>query len=418
MPSSNCKQRKSCRLCESYNLKTVIDLNTTPLANSFLSQIELNKKENYYPLKVNYCSHCHHLQLSHSVSAKSMFDKYLYLSNTSKQNRDHFKDYALDLESRVKEMKKVKILDIASNDGTFLKFFNNKKFNKLGIDPAKNLSVYAKQKGIKQLAIYFNYNNSKLIKSNYGTFDIISANHVCAHVDDLSNLIKGVKNLLKQDGIFSLEVSYLVDVIKKKTFDIIYHEHVDYHSLKPLINFFKRFNLEIFDFKTVEAQGGSIRIYVSHKGSKKLNKKKINKQISLESKKYKLFKISTYKNFEVEINKTKNILKNLLNKIKNQNKTIAGYGAAAKTTTLLNYFNIGNEIIDFIVDDNRLKQNRFTPGTHIPIFNSKELYKKKPDYVILLAWNYSNFIIKTHNKFLKIGGNFIIPFPKIKIIKS
>ena len=409
MPSTNCKYKKSCRLCGSQNLKTAIDLNATPLANSILHQNNLNKKENYYPLRVNYCSNCHHLQLSHSVSAKSMFDKYLYLTNTSKQNRDHFRDYALDLENRVKKKKKIKILDIASNDGTFLKFFSKKKFNKLGIDPAKNLKIYAKRKNIEQLALYFNYNSSKFIKSNYGTFDIISANHVCAHVDDLSNFVKGVKNLLKPDGIFSLEVSYLLDVIKKKTFDIIYHEHVDYHSLKPLINFFKKFNLEIFDFKTVEAQGGSIRIYVSHKGSKKLNKKKISKQISLESKKYKLFKVSTYKNFEVEINKTKKILKNLLIKIKNQNKTIAGYGAAAKTTTLLNYFNIGNEIIDFIVDDNRLKQNRFTPGTHIPIFSSKELYKKKPDYVILLAWNYSNFIIKTHNKFLKTGGSFIIP---------
>ena len=145
---------------------------------------------------------------------------------------------------------------------------------------------------------------------------------------------------------------------------------------------------------------------------------KINKQISLERKKYKLFKVSTYQNFEVEINKVKNTLKNLLIKIRNKNKTIAGYGAAAKTTTLLNYFNIGNEIIDFIVDDNRLKQNRFTPGTRIPIFNSREIYKKKPDYVILLAWNYSNFIIKTHNKFLKTGGNFIIPFPKIRVIKK
>ena len=144
--------------------------------------------------------------------------------------------------------------------------------------------------------------------------------------------------------------------------------------------------------------------------------KKISNQISLENKKYKLFKINTYKNFEIEINKNKNILKKLLIKIKNQNKKIAGYGAAAKTTTLLNYFNIGNEIIDFIVDDNRLKQKRFTPGTHIPIFSSKELYKKKPDYVILLAWNYSNFIIKTHKKFFKIGGKFIVPLPKIKII--
>ena len=418
MPSTNCKYKKSCRLCESQNLKTAIDLNATPLANSVLYQNNLNKKENYYPLKVNYCSNCHHLQLSHSVSAKSMFDKYLYLTNTSKQNRDHFRDYALDLENRVKKKKKIKILDIASNDGTFLKFFNKKKFNKLGIDPAKNLKIYAKRKNIEQLALYFNYNNSKFIKSNYGTFDIISANHVCAHVDNLSNFIKGVKNLLKFDGIFAFEVSYLLDVIKKKTFDTIYHEHVDYHALKPLINFFKKFSLEIFDFKTVKAQGGSIRIYVSNIGLKKLNKKKISNQISLENKKYKLFKINTYKNFQIEINKNKNTLKKLLIKIKNQNKKIAGYGAAAKTTTLLNYFDIGNEIVDFIVDDNKLKQNRFTPGTHIPIFDSKELYKKKPDYVILLAWNYSNFIMKTHKKFLKTGGSFIIPFPKIKIVKN
>ena len=418
MPSINCKRRKSCRLCESHNLKTVIDLNSTPLANSFLSQNNLNKKENFYPLKVNYCSNCHHLQLSHSILAKSMFDKYLYLTNTSKQNRDHFRNYALDLKNKVKKKKKIKILDIASNDGTFLKFFNKKKFDKLGVDPAKNLNIYAKQKNIEQITLYFNYNSSKFIKSNYGTFDIISANHVCAHVDNLSSFIKGVKNLLKLDGIFTFEVSYLLDVIKKKTFDTIYHEHVDYHALRPLINFFKKFNLEIFDFKTVKAQGGSIRIYVSNIGLKKLNRKKISSQISLENKKYKLFKINTYKNFETEINKNKNILKKLLIKIKSQNKKIAGYGAAAKTTTLLNYFDIGNEIIDFIVDDNKLKQNRFTPGTHIPIFDSKELYKKKPDYVILLAWNYSNFVIKTHKKFLKTGGNFIIPFPKIRIIKN
>ena len=418
MSKSNSKERKSCRLCESKNLKIVINLKKTPLANSFLNKSQLKKKENYYPLKVNFCLNCNHLQLSHSVSAKSMFDKYLYLSNTSKQNRDHFKNYSLDIEERVKEKKRIKILDIASNDGTFLKFFNKRKFNKLGVDPAKNLRVYARKNGINQLSQYFNYNNSKSIKSKYGTFDVITANHVCAHVDDLYNLIRGVKNLLKHDGIFSFEVSYLAEVIKKKTFDTIYHEHVDYHALKPLVKFFKRLNLEIFDFKIVEAQGGSIRIYVAHKSHKKVINKKINKQIVKETKKFKLFKAATYTNFQNEINKTKSRLKKLLVKIKKQNKKIAGYGAAAKTTTLLNYFNIVNKIIDFIIDDNKLKQNRFTPGTHIPIFNNKILYKKKPDYVIILAWNYSNSIIKIHNKFLKIGGVFIIPFPTIKLIKK
>ena len=418
MLSINCKRRKSCRLCGSYILKKAIDLKKTPLANSFLSKKDINKREKLYPLRVNYCSSCHHLQLSHTVSAKSMFDSYLYLTNTSKQNRDHFKDYALDLSNRVKDKKKINILDVASNDGTFLKFFDSKKFYKLGVDPARNLSIYAKNLRIKQLVLYFNYQSSKLIKLKYGSFDIITANHVCAHVDDLNSFVRGVKNLLKSDGIFSFEVSYLADVLSKKTFDTIYHEHLDYHSLKPLINFFKKFDLEIFDFKTVKAQGGSIRIYVSPVGSKKINKKKINEQILLEREKYKLFTFSSYQKFENEINKTKNRLRQLLTKLKNKNKTIAGYGAAAKTTTLLNYFDIGNKIISFIVDDNKLKQSRYTPGTRIPIFNSKQLYKKKPDYVILLAWNYSNFIIKTHKKFFKTGGKFIVPFPKIKIITS
>lgn len=411
----DCRHQKKCRLCSSVKLKTVINLSATPLANSFLKKSDLKKKEKYFPLKVNFCNNCYHLQLSHIVNPKKMFDNYLYLTNTSKQNRDHFKEYAKEVKKKIRSKSKISILDIASNDGTFLNFFNKNNYNRLGIDPAKNLSKFSKKLGIKQEVMYFTKNNSQKIKKKYGTFNIITANHVCAHVNDLNNFFKGAKNLLDKKGIFIFEVSYLGSVIKKKTFDTIYHEHADYHSLFPLVRFVKKFKLEIFDFRIVKAQGGSIRVYVAHKNQKKISQK-INKQIQIEKNKLQLLKSSSFILFEKKIILVKKKLNELLHKLKKSNKTIIGYGAAAKTTTLLNYFDINKDTINFIVDDNLLKQNKFTPGTHIPIKSSNYIYKTNVDYIIILAWNYSSHIINLHQKFKKRGGKFIVPFPKIKII--
>ena len=410
------KHQKKCRLCDGANLTNVIDLGSTPLANSFLEKKQINKIEKKYPLKVNFCMDCHHLQLSHIVEAKKMFDNYLYLTNTSKQNQDHFKDYARDIQKKIKSKKKISILDIASNDGTFLSYFNKRKYNRLGIDPAKNLSKFAKKIGVKQKVMYFNHKNSEKIKNSVGKFKVITANHVCAHVSNLNDFFKGVKNLLDDNGIFVFQVSYLGSVIKKKTFDTIYHEHADYHSLKPLIKFVKKFDLEIFDFKIVKAQGGTIRIFVSHKNTWITKKNKIDKQILIEKNKLNLFKISSYRNFSKQIKIVKINLNKLLIKLKKSGKNIIGYGAAAKTTTLLHYFNIDKKQIDFIVDDNKLKQNKYTPGTHIPIKSSDHIYKNNVDYIIILAWNYSSYIMKVHRRFKKIKGKFIIPFPNIKVV--
>ena len=216
--SKDYRNQNKCRLCNSKKLSTVINLNSTPLANSFLKRSELQKKERYYPLKVNFCNSCYHLQLSHIVKAKRMFDKYLYLTNTSKQNRDHFKEYAEQVKNKFRSKSKVSILDIASNDGTFLSFFNKENYNRLGIDPAKNLSKYSKKLGLKQEVMYFTSNNSIRIKKKYGKFDVITANHVCAHVEDLNDFFKGIPVLLNDKGMFIFEVSYLGSVIKKKNF--------------------------------------------------------------------------------------------------------------------------------------------------------------------------------------------------------
>jgi len=409
----DCVSIKFCRLCNSKNLKKVFDLGRTPLANSYL-KIEISKKLRKYPLKLNYCNSCGHLQLTHSIKPSKMFSNYLYKTNTSKKNFLHFKSYANEIKKIFKN-RNAKILDIASNDGTFLNFFEKKKFFRLGIDPAKNLKKLSLKKGITQIDDFFTMKKSENIKKKYGKFDIITANHVCAHVEDLNDFFNGVQNLLKDEGLFVFEISYRASVLKKNTFDTIYHEHLDYHALYPISKFVKKFNLNVVNFKTPDAQGGSLRVYVSKNKNSK-NQKSIKKQILKEKKQLNLFNVSTYKKFEKKIINCKNKLNSLIQNCINNNMSIAGYGAAAKTTTFLNYFKISEKNIKFIFDDNKLKQGLCIPGTKIKILDPLNMNKKNIDVLIIFAWNYAELIIAKNKKFKKKGGKFLIPFPNPRLI--
>ncbi len=413
MQKKDCVSIKFCRLCNSKNLKKVFDLGRTPLANSYL-KIEISKKLRKYPLKLNYCNNCGHLQLTHSIKPSKMFSNYLYKTNTSKKNFLHFKSYANEIKKMFKN-RNTKILDIASNDGTFLNFFEKKKFFRLGIDPAKNLKKLSLKKGITQIDDFFTMKKSENIKKKYGKFDIITANHVCAHVEDLNDFFNGVQNLLKDEGLFVFEISYRASVLKKNTFDTIYHEHLDYHALYPISKFVKKFNLNVVNFKTPDAQGGSLRVYVSKNKNSK-NQKSIKKQILKEKKQLNLFNDSTYKKFEKKIINCKNKLNSLIQNCINNNMSIAGYGAAAKTTTFLNYFKISEKNIKFIFDDNKLKQGLCIPGTKIKILDPLNMNKKNIDVLIIFAWNYAELIIAKNKKFKKKGGKFLIPFPNPRLI--
>jgi len=415
MQKKECVKIKQCRLCNSKNLNSVLDFGKTPLANSYKKNKNFKNKK--YPLKVNLCSSCGHLQLGHSISPKKMFVNYLYQTNTSKKNYIHFKKYAAKASKLFIKKQRFKVLDIASNDGTFLKFFDKKNF-RLGVDPAKNLKKIAKKKGINQIDKFFTYRNSLEFKKKYGSFDLITANHVCAHVENLQDFFKGVKNLLKENGYFIFEVSYRGEVLKRNTFDIIYHEHLDYHALKPIKDFAKKFDLKIFDFEITEAQGGSLRVYLSKNKTK--NVKKISNFINNEKKILKLFNKQTFLKFEKNIIAAKNKLHLIINNAKKQKLKIGGYGAAAKTTTLLNFFKIEDNQINFIIDDNKLKEGLYMPGRNIKIVNYSELDKNKVDILIIFAWNYSEYIIKkikNKNNLTKFKGVFLIPFPNPKIIK-
>ncbi len=417
MQKKDCVKINCCRLCDSKKLSKVFDLGKTPLANSYTKK-NLSKKLKKYPLGLNLCNSCGHLQLTYSIKPDKMFINYLYRTNTSYKNFLHFKNYASKIKKLYKN-KNGKILDIASNDGTFLSFFNKKNFFRLGIDPAKNLKKEANKKGIIQIDNFFTKKNSEKIKRKFKQFDIITANHVCAHVENLNDFFKGVKNLLKDDGIFIFEVSYRGSVIKKNTFDTIYHEHLDYHALFPISRFLRKFSLHLFNFELTNAQGGSLRVYAS-KNPKSIKVQKIRNQIIKEKSNYKLFSKITYNKFEKKIFDCKKEIQKIIRSFENKKLNIAGYGAAAKTTTFLNYFGLSeNKMIKNIFDDNILKQKLYLPGTTIKILSPKNLDLKKLDILIIFAWNYSEIIIhKIKKKFSKRHKlKFLIPFPKPKLIK-
>ena len=407
--------RKKCVLCGSNQLQKILDFKKTPLANSYVKSTKI--KEKVYPLVCVICSNCKHLQLQHLVKPKILFEDYMYVSGTSPVLVKHFENYFRKIKKTLKlDKSKDKILDIACNDGTFLNFFVKDKFkNVIGIEPAKNLRFLNKKKKIDINTAFFNYKNSFFFKKKYKEFKIITANNVFAHVPNLKDFALGVKNILAEDGLFIFEVSYLKDVIKKLTFDTIYHEHMSYHSLKPLINFFRSLNLEVLDFDLIEAQGGSIRVYVGHKGMQ-IKKNKIKKQIDLE-KKFGLFSNKTFLKYYKKINLQKNKIQNLIKRNINQNKIFVGYGAPAKVTTFSHVFEISKKDIRFIVDDNKLKQGKFTPGKNIKIIKFNDLKKINFNYVIILAWNFSESIIKNLKKNIKNKKyKIIVPFPNLKII--
>lgn len=404
-----------CRLCKSKKLEKVLDLGKTPPANSFLKKSQLNNKEDLFPLVVNFCTSCGQLQLSHVVSPEILFRHYVWVSSTSPVTVAHFNEYANSVFTDLHLKKGDLVVEMGSNDGVLLKPFKKLGARVLGVDPARNVARRATKEGILTLPHFFNTKIAKQIIKKYGKAKVIAANNVFAHIHDLDEIVRAVDLLLDADGAFVIEAPYNIDLVEKNLFDIVYHEHVSYLSVAPLDKFFKRFGMQIFNVVKRDVHGGSVRIFVKKNIAKHAVNKSVREFINLEKKK-KLFDSTTYRSFAQNVAKNKVELLKLLRILKKQNKSIAGYGAPAKSTTLLHYFNIGKETIDFIADDSPFKQGLFTPGKHILVVSSKELYKKNPDYLLLLAWNFSVSIMKMHDRYKKGGGKFIVPVPKPKIV--
>ena len=386
-----------CRSCGSFDLKRVVSLGYQPLANNLLKKE--NDKCDLYPLEVNYCSKCHNCQLSVSVDPKKMFANYLYTSSTSKLFRDHFVNAAKKYSKELKLNKKNSyIIDIGSNDGVALKPFIDLGFNKiLGIEPAKNLAKLANKKKIKTFNGFLEKKNLKKIKKNA---DLILASNVFAHSDKLKEMAECMFSLLGKKGTIVIEVQYLMNTLNDLTFDNIYHEHYNYWSLTSLVNFFDQFDAKIYKSEKVDTHGGSLRIYV-----KKDKKVKIDlsvKKMLKDEESFGITNFKTYQEFGKKVYRIKeNVLKNI-KKLKKNNKKIIGYGAPAKATTALNFFGISKEI-EYIVEDNKLKLNKFIPGVKIPIKNKSQI-KNKNNTLLVLAWNFFDDIKKNNNE---LSDNFI-----------
>ena len=413
---SNYYLRDSCRMCGRTSLIKVMSLTPTPPGNAFLTKEELGRVEPVYPLDLYFCEGCHHVQLGHVVDPQILYQKnYSYVSATSAQFVNHLKNYATDMIERFGLEPGNLIADIGSNDGTCLQFFKDKGMSVVGVDPATDIAEMATENGVETVADFFGYDLAVNLRKKYGAAKYITSHNACAHIDDLFNVVKGVEHWLAADGLFVLEVGYLVDVYSNTWFDTIYHEHLDYHTVAPFEKLFASVEMEVIGVERIAPQGGSIRVMVQKQVGTIERDSSVDELISLEHE-LGLDQAKTLQKFDAKISVVRDKLQKLIRSLKADGKIIAGFGAPTKATTLMAHFGLDENVLDFIVDDNPLKQGLFTPITHIPVFPAAALYERKPDYVLILAWNFAEPIMKMHKKYSQEIGRFILPMPVPEIV--
>ncbi len=409
------RKSNKCLICGSTRLTKYLSLGKQAPANSYLTKRQLKKKEYKFPLEAYFCHNCYLAQLLYIVDRGLIYNDYAYFSSTSPMLVKHFEEYAQDVFSNFSKQAKRLVVDIGSNDGVLLKPFKAMGAKVLGIDPAKNIAKIANQSGIETLPNFFNTKLVSKIIKNYGKAGIITSNNTLAHTDILHDIFDGVKRLLDKDGVFVFEVQYLVDLLTHNEFDNTYHEHICYHSVHPLKHLLKLHGMEVFDVKHTDTHGGGIMVFASH--DHKPFKIRNSVKEFLDKEKYVgVHLLSTYKKFAKRPPIVKDKLTKLLFDLKKQGKKIAGYGASAKCTTLLQYCKIKTNIISYITDSAPSKQGKYTPGTHIPIVSPEKLKENKPDIILITAWNYAENIMEKEKWFKEKGGKFIIPIPEPVVI--
>lgn len=404
---------KNCRTCGKETLRTFLHLGPMPIPNGFLKPEQLFQGESYFPLDVAFCENCGLMTLAHVVRPDIMFSNYVYIPGTSKTMVDHFGQMAKGIKERFKLNKDSLVIDVGSNDGTLLKQFKSLGVKVLGIDPAENIAAEASKQGIETLPEFFGEEVAKDVAKKRGQADVITGTNVIAHIDNLVDVMKGVDALLKEDGVFIGEFPYLVDLVEHGEFDTIYHEHLSYFSIRSLLALAERTNFEIIDAQRTNVHGGSIQVFFRKKG--KNNEPFVSELVILEKAK-RLDTIVPFGDFAKRTYLKREELNEILKQLKAQGKRIVGYGAAAKGNVLTNFFRIGPDLLDYIVDSIPYKQGLYTPGLHIPIYPETKLLEDMPDYALIFAWNFADEIVKKNSEYCKKGGKFITTIPTIKIL--
>jgi SAM-dependent methyltransferase len=404
--------KDTCRICKGTDLTRILSLGEHPPVDNF-TDVEHIKDEKRYPLDVYFCGTCSLVQLLDVVAEEVLFHgDYAYFSSASKPLVDHFRSYADDLKrEHLKEGDL--IVDIGSNDGILLQNFVE-KYRVLGIEPSANVAKVAREKGVETVDGFFTVEMAKQLAEKYGKAKVISANNVFAHIDNLDEIVNAVQELLTDDGVFVTESHYLLDLIEHMEFDTIYHEHLCYYSVKPLQHLFGRFGMEVFDVQRVKTHGGSIRVF-ARKATGAPLKSSVRELIELEEKAG-LHTLSRFNDFQKSAEAIRDKLVSIVRGFRAEGKVVTAYGAPAKSGTLLNFCGFTADDLKYATDTTAYKIGRFTPGSHIPVVSPDILKTETPDYILLLAWNYKDFILEKEKELRARGTKFIIPIPNVEIV--
>ena len=404
-----------CQFCQHPLTHTLVDLGMSPLCESFVSADRVNQMEAFYPLHVRVCDNCLLAQLEAYVSPEHIFTEYAYFSSFADTWLDHCKAYTALMVERFGLNEQSQVIELASNDGYLLQYFVERQIPALGVEPAANIAKVAIAKGIPTINEFFGRDCARKLVSQGKQADLIAANNVLAHVPDLNDFVAGIKILLKPQGVATGEIQHLMRLMESNQFDTIYHEHFCYHTLSTLEKIYAAHGMRIFDVEELPTHGGSLRIYACHQddatkpvGERVVDLKDRERAAGFTS-------IDRYTNFEEQVRETKRKLLDFLIQAKRDGKTVVGYGAPGKGNTLLNYCGVRTDFLDYTVDRNPYKHGMFLPGTHIPIYPPSKIMETKPDYVLILPWNFKDEIMVQMSGISEWGGKFVVPIPELTV---
>ncbi len=405
-----------CRFCKNDLTHTLVDLGKTPLANSYLKNLEAAETEKFYPLHARVCSNCFLVQVEDVVPPEEIFSDYAYFSSYSKSWVEHARRYADQQIQRFLLDKDSLVMEVASNDGYLLQHFVYQNIQVLGIEPAVNIAKVAEKKGIKTEISFFGKETAHRLVSQGLKADLIAANNVMAHVPDINDFIAGFKIILADKGVFTIEFPHLLNLISQVQFDTIYHEHYSYLSLLTVEMILDAHELKVFDVDELPTHGGSLRVYACHTGVNHLPLSDTLKKVREKEREAQLDDISAYHGFSPHVEQARRALRMFLKKAKTENKKVVAYGAAAKGNTLLNFCNVGGDLIEFVVDKNTEKQGTYLPGSHLLVHSPSKITEVKPDFVLILPWNLAEEISQEMSHIKDWGGRFAVPIPILKIL--
>jgi SAM-dependent methyltransferase len=406
-------RRDTCRLCGRAEMEPALLLTPTPPADAYVPAERLGEAQESFPIDLMLCRVCGFSQLADIVSPEDVYIDYIYETTSSLGLADHFDRYAGEIEERIQPQPGALVVDVGSNDGTLLRAFRDRGQRVLGIDPAREIARRATDAGIETLPEFLTVELAERIRAEHGPAAVITANNIYANVDDLDEFTRAIRALLAPDGVFVFESFYLADLMQNMVFDFIYHEHLSYFSVKPLLSFFAKHDMELIDALRVPTKGGSLRYTVQLAGAGRPVSSAVAGLVAHEEG-LGVQSIGAFRAFDERVGRAKDAVLDFVREVKGAGKTIAGYGASATTTTLMYHFDL-NGAIDFLVDEYPAKQNLFSPGAHIPVLPPEALYDKRPDYVFVTAWRYYDPIREKNRRYLDAGGHFIVPLPTLVV---